>query len=496
MARFNQSTPSTRTTNLAGGAAYSQDPKMELVSLLLTSMVQDQYYRKTDDTLKRLGELMDVVDPVFAAKAALYARREFGMRSISHVVAANIAKRVKGEKWTRRFFDSIVYRPDDMTEIMSYYKSLGADNEPNAMKKGFAAAFSRFNAYQLAKYRGEGKKIGLVDIANLVHPAHTPAVAALISGKLKNTDTWESKQTQAGKEAKNEEQKAQLKADAWRDMLADGTLPYFALLRNLRNIVEQAPDMIDIAVVQLTNKEAIHHSLVLPFRYFTAYQELRNITGPGSRKALEGISAALDISTDNIPDFPGRSLVVVDHSGSMESDMSDKSKATNFQVGALFGLALAKHTNSDFMYFGDAAKYYQVTSDSITGQLAWLDKCNSGGWYSYRPVESSGTQVGHGTNFEAIFATAKFAYDRIFIFSDMQAWRGSTQKGLRSYMQRMGMDKQPTLYAFDLSGYGTMQFPAPNVYQIAGFSEKIFDALKLLEQDRQALISTIERIKL
>lgn len=487
MARFNSQTPSTHTTNLAGGDAYSQDPKLELVSILLTSMVQDQYYRDASDTIKRLEQLMNVVDPLFAAKAALYARREFGLRSISHVVAGQIARRVKGQPWTRRFFDKIVYRPDDMLEIMAYYKSLGADNEPNAVKKGFAAAFGRFNAYQLAKYRGEGKAVSLVDIANLVHPKHSEAISDLINGRLKNTDTWEAKQTAAGQKAENEAQKAELKADAWRQMLAEGTLPYFALLRNLRNIVEQAPDMVDTAMEKLTNPDAIHKSLVLPFRYFTAYQELRGVNGPGSRKALEGVRQALDISVDNIPEFPGRSLVVVDHSGSMDSGVSEKSKATNFQIGALFGVALAKRTNSDFIYFGDSAKYYQVTGDSILGQMEYLEHCNQG-W------QSSGTNVGHGTNFEAIFQEAKLPYDRIFIFSDMQAWHGVTQRGLRDYKARMGFlnSTLPVLYAFDLSGYGSMQFPAQNVYQIAGFSEKIFDVLKLLEQDRNALVSTIE----
>lgn len=38
-----------------------------------------------------------------------------------------------------------------------------------------------------------------------------------------------------------------------------------------------------------------------------------------------------------------------------------------------------------------------------------------------------------------------------------------------------------------------MQFPEQNVFAIAGFSEKVFDIMEMLEQDKKALIKTIER---
>ena len=80
------------------------------------------------------------------AKAGIYARTKFGMRSISHALAGEIAKKVKGEKWTKNFFDKIVYRPDEMTEILAYYYATnGNGKEPNALKKGFAKAFTRID---------------------------------------------------------------------------------------------------------------------------------------------------------------------------------------------------------------------------------------------------------------------------------------------------------------------------------------------------------------
>ena len=120
MSRFNTNSGKSRITNLAGGEAYKSSPELSLVSILLTSFAQDQYYRSADDTFEELKSLLKSVDPVFAAKAAVFARNEFGMRSISHVLAAELSPMITGKEWARSFFNRIVRRPDDMIEIRSY----------------------------------------------------------------------------------------------------------------------------------------------------------------------------------------------------------------------------------------------------------------------------------------------------------------------------------------------------------------------------------------
>ena len=489
MSRFNTAVSAATTPNFAGGEAYAQTPELEFVSILLTSFMKDQYYRKADDSINRIKELIKTVDPLFAAKAALYARNEFGMRSVSHVVAGELAG-YRNADWTKRFYDKIVHRPDDMTEIMSYIYASGK-KETNPIRKGFGAAFQRLDEYQLAKYKGEGKEFSLIDLVNMVHPKATPAITALMKGTLKTPETWETKLSQAGKSEDVEE----AKTEAWRELVLSKKIGYFALLRNLRNIHETGDEkLIAAACALLQNEKMIKKSLVLPFRFYTAYFEIRELQGSG--KILKAISDALDISLSNIPVFPGKSLVVVDHSGSMESQAKD-AKYTNFQIGALLGAALAKVQDADFMYFGDMAKFYSVNPvDSTLSIVEVMDKLNdqSGGWYGSN--DKTGTNVGHGTNFNAVFQEASKAYDRIFIFSDMQGWVGHSpaQHAFNEYKSRTGA--HPSLYSFDLSGYGTMQFPEPQVYAIAGFSEKIFDIVKLLEQDKNALINKINEVEL
>jgi len=217
MSKFNTKSTGTKTTNLAGGEAFQESPELEFISILLTSFVQDQYYRSASDGINRVKALVKACDKEFCAKAAIYARNEFGMRSISHVVAGEIAKQVKGKEWTKRFFDKVVYRVDDITEILSYYMGEYKKPLPNSLKKGLAKAFDKFNEYQLAKYRGEGKQLSLVDAVNLVHPSpfngNADALKKLVNGELVSKDTWESELTKAGQNAESKEDKVEKKKD-------------------------------------------------------------------------------------------------------------------------------------------------------------------------------------------------------------------------------------------------------------------------------------------
>jgi hypothetical protein len=50
---------------------------------------------------------------------------------------------------------------------------------------------------------------------NLVHPPHTEALGKLVKGTLAPAETWETKMTQAGAAAENEDELAELKKEAW-----------------------------------------------------------------------------------------------------------------------------------------------------------------------------------------------------------------------------------------------------------------------------------------
>ncbi len=422
-----------------------------------------------------------MTDKKFVAQAAVYARTVFGMRSISHVVASELAKSISGESWAKEFYTTIVYRPDDMMEILSYHTSKNG-KVPNSMKKGFAKAFDKFSKYQLAKYRGEGKGFKLIDVVNLVHPvaveSNAEAIQALIKGKLKSFDTWESELTKAGQSASNEEEKADFKKDVWVKLITEKKIGYFALLRNLRNIIEQAPEVINAAIEMLVDEKLILKSLVLPFRYLTAFDEIKKLTdGKIVRSVLMALNKAVDIAVKNVPVFEGETLVVLDVSGSMQ-EMSKGTKSPHI-IGALFAAVLTKSNNCDLMTFDNDARYVNVNPMDSTITIA-----------------NAIPYTGGGTDFHSIFKRANKKYDRVIVLSDMQGWIGYNTPTTTYDAWKSATGSNPFIYSFDLNSYGTMQFPEKNVYCIAGFSEKVFDIMKMLEADKKALINTIKSVKI
>ena len=479
--KFNKTATGIKTVNRAGGEAYIQNPKLELVSLLLTSFVKDKFYESESEQLQRLKNLVfSISDKKFVAKAAIYARTKFGMRSITHALAGELVNTVKKEQWVKEAVAKIVYRPDDMTEILSYHMSNYGKPIPNNLKKGLALALEKFDAYRLAKYRGEGKAIKLVDIVNIAHPVPADDERAklykdLLTGNLKAPDTWEVKLTQAGQKAESEEEKAEFKKEAWKELILEKKIGYFALLRNLRNILEQAPEYIDQAIEMLTDEKLIKKSLVMPFRFQTAITEIQKVDFDKTRDVLMGLIKAMDISLSNVPVFDGKTLVVLDVSGSMGGKP--------IEIGSLFASALYRTNNADFMMFDNDARFANLNpTDSIYSISIAIQNMATGG----------------GTNFHSIFQTANKPYDRIIILSDMQGWIGYDSPVATYNEYRNRHNANPFIYSFDLNGYGDMQFDSnnPKILCIAGFSEKVLNLMQLIEQDRNILINEIEKIEL
>ena len=526
MSRFNTTSKGkNKTTNYMGAPAFKHTAELELISILLTSFVQDSYYESSNKELSRLSDVMKKVDPKFAANAAIYARHEFGMRSISHVLSVEIMKYASGQKWGKNFFREVVRRPDDMTEIVSYYfsKNKGAGKKlPASLKKGFADAFDKFDEYQLAKYRGEGKGVSLVDVVNLVRPVPTEKNATglqkLVNDTLRSTETWNSKLTEAGKSAKTTEEKAEAKADAWREMFESGKMPYFALLRNLRNIMEQAPELIDDACKMLVNKNMIRKSLVLPFRFLTAYQEIEAMTVSSTsksitfkskdgdteqnmkQKVLSALEAAVRVSVDNLPELAGNTVILSDNSGSMTGGGGRKSVTS----------AMSNTKTSDIANLF-AMLYWLKSQDTFVGLFGdrliepKLD-VNKGVFENFKIVDEAKNSCGGATehgiyDFFRKAIKEKTHIDTVVVFSDCQIgdgcnWYGNgagTRQGdfNKLFEEYKRINPGVRVYSVALKGYGSTVFN-DSVFKLAGWSDKIFDIMKIMEQDRNALVNTIK----
>lgn len=224
----------------------------------------------------------------------------------------------------------------------------------------------------------------------------------------------------------------------------------------------------------LTDARLIRRSLVMPFRFTTALEALHAADLPNASVVLAALSAAVDIALENVPRFEGKTLVALDGSGSM--------MGRPIKIGALFAATLAKaNAGADVMLFSDDARYVSLNRRDSTLTLAGQ-------------LERSCRAA--GTDFNAVFKTARTAYDRLIILSDLQGWMGggAPTASFAAYRQRHRAD--PKVFSFDLAGLGTLQFPERNVFCLAGFSDQALETLKLLDGDSGALLRRIEAVEL
>lgn len=88
MSKFNKDVAPVVPTavNKMGEKAYVLSPKEEFVATILTTFLQPSYYEKEKEVVARIKNAMSKVDPLFAAKAAIYARDDANMRDRKSVV--------------------------------------------------------------------------------------------------------------------------------------------------------------------------------------------------------------------------------------------------------------------------------------------------------------------------------------------------------------------------------------------------------------------------
>lgn len=190
--------------------------------------------------------------------------------------------------------------------------------------------------------------------------------------------------------------------------------------------------------------------------------------------AMRVVSRACEIACNNVPKLDGKTLIALDVSGSMSS-------VRVADIASLFTAVLLKSNDCDLITFSDDAQYRRVNTDD-----------------SVMTIKNSIKYAFGGTNFNAVFARANKAYDRVILLSDMQSWMQGIYSPKQAYENYKREYNAPNckFYSIDLAGYGTIQLPQQDVYCLAGFSEKIFDLMKHFECDKNALVSAINNVNL
>lgn len=253
---------------------------------------------------------------------------------------------------------------------------------------------------------------------------------------------------------------------------------YMAILRNLRNIIEAGVDQehLDKVCMAIADPEAVKRSRQLPFRFLSAY---KNLPASAGKKVMDALEKAVATACENVPKLPGRTVIAVDVSGSMSSNVSAKSEIRCCEIGMMLGIIANRICEDDIFYvFNGAIEQKQIPSAGIL----------------YSTVHEAMAYGGTDMNlpFRKMIED-KIHCDRVIVISDNECnggWVGNTVQSIADrYRKESG--NNIWVHAIDLMGYGTQQFAGPKTNIIAGWSEKVFDFILLAEQGEGNLEKTI-----
>lgn len=484
MAKLNSSSQGfKKTTNKEGHVAYSMADKNLLVNQVLTSFFgEKKFYGDNSNEIIETATRVARRDPEFVANLAVFARREFHMRSISHVLTAILAKHapileVGHDEYKRRarvrsMVPAVVVRADDITEILAAYLALYGKPIPNSLKRGLGDAMKRFDEYALSKYKGEGKTLKMRDVLRICHPQpgtkeQSKLWKRLINKELETPFTWETELSAHGNTK-----------EVWEGLIQSDQVGYMALLRNLRNIINAQPYNINKVYTTLADPEQVRKSKQLPFRFLSAYKELEFVPAASS-EVFDVLETAIDISVENMERLPGRTAIVVDVSGSMSSTISSKSQMRCAEVGLLLGVIASRICeDSIFLTFSTSLQNPKISSRGGILTQAKNLFANGGGTNMNLPFDHL---IKHG-----IFV------DRIIILSDNEVnGRSNMAVQTKAAAYRREVNTHCWVHAIDLQGYGTQQFDGPQTNIIAGWSEKVLQFILLAEAGVENLTKQI-----
>jgi 60 kDa SS-A/Ro ribonucleoprotein len=320
MARLNLLNLNFGARTHEGAPARNISPELQLRRSVLACLLwESQFYEDGVEIAGRIAELVPKVAAEKVAALAIEARERMKLRHTPLLLVREMARHKTHRALVSETLARIIQRADELAEFVAIYWKDGRVPLSGQVKKGLAAAFPKFDEYQLAKY-DRGAPIKLRDVLFLCHAkprdqAQADVWKKLVSGSLTTPDTWEVALSSGAD-----------KREAWERLLHEQKLGALALIRNLRNMREAG---VDESLV-LSALGSMSTTRVLPFRFLAAARY-----APQWEEALEQAMLKCVAETEKLP---GKTIVLVDVSGSMTAPLSRRSEMQ--RTDAAYGLAV------------------------------------------------------------------------------------------------------------------------------------------------------------
>lgn len=376
--------------------AYPTSAEQELRRSVMACLLwEDTFYESGEEIAARIAKLVKQVAPEKVALLALEARTSMKLRHVPLLLVVEMAKLETHRHLVAQTAVAVIQRADELAEILAIYsKGRSGTKKLNKLskqlQKGIAGAFRKFDEYSLAKYN-QDNEIKLRDVLFSVHAKPTDKAQErlwkrLIAGELKTPDTWEV----AISAAKGDAEKTKRE---WTRLVSENKLGALALLRNLRNMDQAgvSPLLIREAILNMDTER------VLPFRFIAAARIM-----PKFEAELE---QAMLKSLEGFPKLKGKTVIVVDNSGSMYGQkVSKKSDLDRIDAaGALAILVREVCEKPVVIAFSDRPTYVPARRGFALVQ-------------AIKATEQGGTNTDY-----ALQLAKEERYDRIIVITDEQS---------------------------------------------------------------------------
>ena len=338
--KINTAAEKEKVYTAPGAVAARINPVLQLRRLVMACLLWEKnFHCEGVDVTKAIAETIPLVDPDVVAAIAIEARERQKLRHVPLFIVREMARLKTHRHLVAETLARVIQRPDELAEYLAIYWKDGRAPLSAQSKKGLACAFGKFSEYQLAKWNQDGV-IKLRDVLFLCHakPAGGEQDALwkrLIGGELQPPDTWEVGLS-ASKDKKAE----------WERLLLENKLGALALLRNLRNMTEVG---VEIGLVK-SALEQMKTGRVLPFRFVAAARY-----APKLEPELE---SAMYRALADVAKLPGKTVFIVDVSGSMNTLLSGKSEMTRMDVACALSI-LARELCEDVAIYATAGDDYE-----------------------------------------------------------------------------------------------------------------------------------------
>lgn len=517
-------TTTGKAVNAEGGPGFVSDAKGELFRLAVVNFVsEDTFYESGADRDARFNSLIRQValeDFNWLSGMLGWLRTGANMRSASVTGAAQaVQARIEAGQFDGNadLIDSVLQRADEPGEFLGYWHSTFGRNLPQAVRKGLECAVVRlYNERSFLKWDSSRRGVRMADVVELIHPApstewqsmlfrhilddrhHGDATPYSVLPVLEARAVWRhmtNRQKLAVIKGRDASEALRAAGLTWENVLSDlggsdnraalwnaiaPTMGLMALIRNLRNMDEAG---IDRAVarnlaIRIADPHEVATSRLLPFRFLSAY-----LAAPSDRWK-QPLTDALEESLKSVPALPGRTLVLVDTSGSMGQTVSERSMVTCAMAGALLGVSFAARQQGDLYGFADGVFAHR----SRRGEGVLAQTTNFIGRIG---------EVGHGTEMTAALRKTYKGHARVVIVSDMQCFadggrslydiRGSwsSRRGalVESSTNPIPVPDNIPVYGINLGGgrVTAIDTSIRNRHEFAGLTDQVFAQMAALE---------------